>query len=239
MAKPSLTAGRESSNVKREARESQIQTIATLSSSIAHELKNYLAAIHICAELSEGKLRDIRKKAKEADYLIGNLQMQIKGVVIGKPSREGFKECSIIKNIEEVLEQYPFKIGERELVTLEAVEDFKYNGNPVLTNHILYNLVKNALRAIVNVGKGKITIKLESGGKFNRLVFKDTASGIPKDFLSKMFKLFESQMTAQGGTGVGLAYCKEIMQSYGGDIACDSVEGRYTEFVLRFPRVMT
>ena len=50
-----------------------------------------------------------------------------------------------------------------------------------------------------------------------------------------MFKLFESQMTTQGGTGIGLAYYKEIMSSYGGDIACDSVEGEFTEFVLNFP----
>ena len=90
MSKPSLTVGQESGNGKGDSKESQVQTIATLSSSISHELKNYLAAIHICAELSESKLRDIRKKAKEADYLIGNLQLQIKGVVTGKPSREGF-----------------------------------------------------------------------------------------------------------------------------------------------------
>ena len=108
-------------------------------------------------------------------------------------------------------------------------------GNPALTSHVLFNLIKNALRAIINAEKGKITIKLESGVKCNNLVFRDTATGIAKEFLPKMFILFESQMTAQGGTGIGLAYCKTIMKSYGGDITCDSVEGKYTEFVLSFP----
>ena len=37
----------------------EMDAIITLSSSIAHELKNYLAAINICAELSENKLKDI------------------------------------------------------------------------------------------------------------------------------------------------------------------------------------
>jgi signal transduction histidine kinase len=232
MAKKIVAAKQLSSNKK------EVQTIATLSSSIAHELKNYLAAINICAELSEGKLRDIRKKVKAADYLIGNLQLQIKGVVTGKPSKESFKMCLITENVKEALDQYPFKENERELITTGVIEDFKYEGNHSLTIHILYNLIRNSLRAITNTDKGKITIKTEVGEKYNKLIFRDTASGISKDFLPNVFKLFESQMLNQGGTGVGLAYCKEIMQSYGGDITCASVEGEYTEFVLSFPSLL-
>lgn len=121
------------------------------------------------------------------------------------------------------------------MITLDIVKDFEYEGISVLTSHILYNLLKNALRAIVNADKGTIKIKLESGVRFNKLIFRDTATGIAKEFLPKMFKLFESQTTAEGGTGVGLAFCKTIMQSYGGDIVCGSVEGEYTEFILTFP----
>jgi signal transduction histidine kinase len=230
MSKLSLTAGHLSGN-------KEVQAVVTLSSSIAHEIRNYLAAISICAELSEMQLGNIRKKVKAADYLIGNLQLQIKGVITGKLDTKDFKRYSIAKNIEEVLEQYPFKEGERELITVEVGKDFEYEGNPVLTGHILYNLIKNALRAIKNAEKGSIVIRPESDAKFNKLIFRDTASGIAKEFLPKMFKLFESQMTAQGGTGVGLAFCKTIMTYYGGDIACDSVEGEYTEFMLNFPPV--
>ncbi len=243
MAKHSLMAGRLSGN-------KEMETIVTLSSSIAHELKNYLSGISICAELSEGRLRDIsnicaelsggklrniRQRVKAADYLISNLQLQIKSMIAGKPSTEGFRRYSIAKNIKEALEQYPSDAGEKELIMVATTTDFDYVGNPVLTNHILYNLIKNSLRAIKNADKGKITIALELGKKFNKLIFRDTATGIPKEFLPKIFGLFESQMTSQGGTGIGLAFCKWVMQSYGGDIYCDSVEGKYAEFGLRFP----
>lgn len=157
-------------------------------------------------------------------------------MVAGKPSTKGFKHYSIAKNIEEVLEQYPFKAGERELITV-APGDFKYIGNPVLTNHIFYNLIRNSLRAIQNSSKGSITVKFKSGVKFNELLFIDTASGIAKEFLPKIFELFESQMIAHGGTGVGLAFCKLTMKSYGGDINCESTEGEYTEFTLKFPSI--
>jgi signal transduction histidine kinase len=228
MSKSSLTAGQMSGN-------KEVQTVVTLASSIAHEIKNYLAAINICAELSENQLANIKKTVRSADYLIGNLQMQIKGVVTGKPGREGFKRCSIARDIEKVLEQYPFKTGERDLISAETAGDFEYTGNPSLTQHVLYNLIKNALQAIRSVDKGEITIKLKPGRKGNRIVFRDTATGIPEDFLPKIFELFKIQKAQQGGTGVGLAFCKTIMQSYGGDITCDSAEGEYTEFIMYFP----
>jgi signal transduction histidine kinase len=233
MTKLSLSAGKLSSN-------KEMNKVTILSASIAHEFKNYLAGINMCAELSESelenireKVRAIRNKVKDADYLINNLQLQIKGIVVGEPSTEGFRRYSIAKNIEEVLEQYPFKTDERKLIAI-VPGDFKYIGNPILTNHIFYNLIKNSLRAIQNSGKGSITIKFKLGVKFNELVFRDTATGIAKEFLPKIVGLFESQMTAIGGTGVGLAFCKTIMNSYGGDIICNSIEGRHTEFTLKF-----
>ena len=133
MAKTSLSARHLSGN-------KEVQTVVTLSSSLAHEVKNYLAAINICAELSEKQLGNIRKKIKAADYLVNNLQLQIKGVIAGTPEIKDFKQYSIAKNIEEALEQYPFKTGERELITLDIERDFEYVGSPLLTSHVLYNL---------------------------------------------------------------------------------------------------
>jgi signal transduction histidine kinase len=230
MSKLSLNAGRLSGN-------KEVQTVATLAASIAHEIKNYLSAINICSELSSMQLENIRKKVKAADYVINNLQLQIKGVVTGKSDNKNFKRYSIAKNIKEALEGHPFKAGELELITLDITEDFEYNGDPALTAHLLYNLIRNALRAISIAGKGRVTINLKTGLRLNKLIFRDTATGIPKNVLPKIFTLFETQMKEQGGTGVGLAFTKTIMQSYGGDISCNSTEGECTEFVLSFPSV--
>lgn len=223
---------------KRKSRNKDMQNMAILSGSIAHELKNYLTAINICAELSEDKLKNIRERVEAASYLINNLQLQIRGIIAGEPENKDFKRYSIIKNIEEALKRYPFEAYERKLITVETTSDFEYIGNLILTNHILYNLIKNSLRAIKNADKGRIIIKLEPSTKFNKVIFKDTATGISKDFLPKMFQLFASQMASQGGTGIGLAFCKTIMKSYGGDITCDSVEGEHTEFTLKFPCII-
>jgi signal transduction histidine kinase len=209
----------------------KLQIILTLTSSITHDLKNYLAAILLSAQNSE---RIITKSVNAANYFITSMQLQIKGVFTDKPTTEGFKQCSIAKNVQEAIEQYPFVAYEKALVIV-GEGDFEYVGDPILTNHILYNLIRNSLRAIKNAGQGNITIKFKVGEECNELIFRDTATGIPKKFMPKLFKLFESQTTKQGGTGIGLAFCKLTMQSYGGDITCDSLEGKHTEFVLKFP----
>ena len=231
-----LTAGQLSGNtdqvIKNQAK--TIGTLAILASSVSHELKNHLAAISFCAEAS---LLDIRKKANEANCVLDNLQLQIKLAIANKSSKDELKTYSIIKGIEEALRQYPLQDNDRKLITVEAINDFEYVGNAVLTKHVLFNLIKNSLRAIRNAGKGEITIGLESGNEFNKLIFRDTASGISKEFLPKIFELFESQSIDQGGTGIGLAFVKKILQSYGGDITCSSIEGKYTEFTLVFPCV--
>lgn len=228
-----LTAAPSSGNVKN--KDEIINTLAVLTSSISHEIKNDLVAIKLCAEAA---LTTIKKRADAVNHFLDTMRLQIESIVANIPSGSDFKSCSIINNIDEVLKQYPFQDNERHLVTVvNPTNNFEYIGNHILTNHILSNLIKNSLRAIKNANKGEITIRLESGGNFNKLIFKDTATGIPKDFLPKVFELFASQSTSQEGTGVGLAYCKTIIQSYGGSISCESTKGEHTEFVLEFPLV--
>jgi signal transduction histidine kinase len=38
------------------------------------------------------------------------------------------------------------------------------------------------------------------------------------------------------GTGIGLSFCKLVMERFGGDIFCESEEGAYTRFTLLFPK---
>ncbi|HBC72127.1 MAG TPA: histidine kinase, partial [Coxiellaceae bacterium] len=114
-------------------------------------------------------------------------------------------------------------------------KDFTYIGSDLLTKHILFNLIKNSLRAIKEVDRGKIYITLKHDGNFNYLLFKDTGSGISTQILESLFEQFKGN--GQDGSGLGLSFCKRTMKSYGGDITCDSKEGEYTEFTLSFPKV--
>ncbi len=69
------------------------------------------------------------------------------------------------------------------------------------------------------------------------LIVEDTAKGISEELLPKAFTTFST--TRKGGIGMGLSFCKKVMNEYGGDIVCESELDKYTRFILSFPVVHT
>ncbi len=142
--------------------------------------------------------------------------------------------CSMSECLSAAMARYPFKSREeRNLINWEG--DFTFTGSKLLMQHVLFNLLKNALYAIATAQKGTITIWVEQKEKYNLLYFKDTAKGISTNQLSKLFNHFYT--TTFMGTGLGLSFCKLVMNRFGGDIRCESQEGQYTQFLLSFPSI--
>ena len=101
--------------------------------------------------------------------------------------------------------------------------------------HVLFNLIKNALYVIATAQRGEINIWTELGDKFHYLYFKDTAVGMTPQQLSQLFNHFYT--TTFMGTGIGLSFCKLVMNGFGGSIHCTAIEGDHTLFTLAFPVV--
>lgn len=163
--------------------------------------------------------------------------------------REGSSQkvefCSMHHCVKEALEAYPFSEEERPLIhwDRDAKNDFTFVGHVELTKHVLFNLIKNSLYAIALARNGEISIILKPwernpdrpGKKFHRLIFKDTGIGISSRKLHRIFDRFYSNK--DHGTGIGLAFCRSTIQEFGGDIVCDSTEGKYTTFEISLPVV--
>lgn len=241
--------------LKHEASEKVVKFTNLVAGSIAHELKNPLAGIKINIEnllninfekISPKMLGEMLKPMGEAiistinstNHVISDMLLKVRTFATGKVPQTSFSEISIASDIEALLETFPFSDGQQDLVNVVYNKNrFKYLGDKGLTSHVLGNLLKNALHAISEADKGEITIELKSDNDNNILLFRDTASGIPADFVDKIFDQFETKKTANGGTGLGLAFCKMVMDYYKGSITCHSKEGEYTEFVLTFPKL--
>ncbi|KTD23059.1 sensor histidine kinase [Legionella londiniensis] len=145
-----------------------------------------------------------------------------------------FEPCSMNECLQEAMLRYPFKSDyERALVSLKG--DFRFLGSKLLMQHVIFNLLKNALYAIETAQKGEISIWTEEDIRFNYLHFLDTAKGIPPRQLARMFDHFYT--TTFMGTGIGLSFCKLVLRRFGGDILCESKEGKFTQFILSFPKI--
>ncbi len=149
-------------------------------------------------------------------------------------TREDMVVCSMWHCIHNTLYRYPFTGQQRELIKWDQ-NDFNFMGNELLMIRVFFNLIKNSLEQIEKNNRGEISISTEVGDNENIIRFKDTAGGAAPEIINNLFSGYRT--TKEKGTGVGLAFCKITMESFGGSISCNSVYGEYIEFILSFPSI--
>jgi signal transduction histidine kinase len=106
---------------------------------------------------------------------------------------------------------------------------------------VLLNLIINARQAMDGGGHLYLTVDTNPETNMAEICVRDTGSGIPADKLGKIFDAFYSTKKAdaqgQGGTGLGLSLCREIIEAHKGRIRVESAVGKGTAFTLKFPLV--
>jgi C4-dicarboxylate-specific signal transduction histidine kinase len=99
----------------------------------------------------------------------------------------------------------------------------------------MFNLIKNGLHSVQRSGKGSVVIRLERSEGRNLINVKDSGAGIPANVQGQIFERFFTTIHFGQGAGIGLSFCKMVMQGIEGEIQCESEEGEYTLFRLYFP----
>jgi PAS domain S-box-containing protein len=105
-------------------------------------------------------------------------------------------------------------------------------GDKAMISAILRNLISNAIKFTRE--DGSIYISVSQKKKETVISVKDNGVGIPKDIVSKLFRI-DDNYTSPGthqekGTGLGLILCKEFVDKHDGRISVESVEGEGSEF---------
>jgi two-component system phosphate regulon sensor histidine kinase PhoR len=103
---------------------------------------------------------------------------------------------------------------------------------------VLVNLIHNAVK--FTMPGGTLSLFAEADGEFVRLSVRDTGAGIPADDLPRIFERFYKIDRARtkgsaGGTGLGLSIARHLVESHGGRIWAESVEGKGSTFTFSLP----
>jgi len=145
---------------------------------------------------------------------------------------------SMAAAVDLMMQRYPFVNQEqRNLVAITVRSDFRLLGQSELCSMVLINLLRNALTSIQRVGKGRIRIVLDGARPRPRLLFIDTGSGIEAGRMPQIFERFYAY-PEHNGTGIGLAFCRDVLSAWGARIRVVSRPLAYTVFVLEFPPVV-
>jgi two-component system, sensor histidine kinase and response regulator len=101
---------------------------------------------------------------------------------------------------------------------------------------VFTNLIGNATKYTPD--GGKISISITYDDYYITVKISDTGIGIPHDKLPFIFDPFfrvKGKDERHKGSGLGLTFCKKIMESHNGSIDVESTEGKGTTFLLKFP----
>ena len=109
---------------------------------------------------------------------------------------------------------------------------------PDLMKTVLLNLLDNGRKAVEKEGTLQLLGKKESGGY--AFYVKDSGKGIPKEEISRITEAFymidKSRARQQGGAGLGLSICAEIVKRHGGTLEFDSEKGLGTTVKVFLPK---
>ncbi len=215
------------------------------SAEIVHNLRNPLCLIQSYASLIKSDIPEHEKYGKKIMKAGDKLSDIITSILsTTKISFEDEKKDFDLNDlIEASLEQFDVKNGMGS--TIEIIKNF--NELPLLNgveNHfyqIIGNLISNAVDAMFESEKKALQINTASIGQKIFIKISDTGMGISKDHYKKIFEPLFSTKSKDGkngepkGTGLGLASCVRMIESYGGKLTVESELGVGTSFTIEIP----
>ncbi len=112
--------------------------------------------------------------------------------------------------------------------------------DPGLFRQVLVNLLSNAVKFTPEGGSVRLTARVEERDLIAEV--RDTGIGIAPEDVPRVFEEFYqvdgSYARGYGGTGLGLALVRRMVELHGGSITVDTAPGRGSCFVVRFPRAV-
>ncbi len=224
---------------------SNLQTLAELSGSIAHEINNPLAIIggycHQMSKMLDNEEVDIPKLKKMLSQ-VNNTVFRISKIIIGlrrisrKEDGDEIEQTSVGSIIEESVSLF------RESCKVQGIElkidiknyDQKIECHTVQIVQVIINLLKNAIDAVETCDQKVITVSESAEKDFVRIEIIDSGVGIAKDIMDKISSPFFSTKPLGKGTGLGLSLCRRIVSSHNGELEVSSEPGE-TRFSFTLP----
>ena len=225
----------------------RVSSLGVLAGSICHELNNALTPILNYAKLGlRNPDPEYRRKALEKILEASQRATTITSGVLGlsRPSRaDHFEPTDVVRLVEEVL-----MLVNKDLSNNRVKLDFSTEGrpysrvNPAQIQQVLMNLVINARQAMPPPRGGvvKVRVAQDPTGRLSEISVSDNGVGIAPADLRRIFEPFFTTKTGPdssglGGTGLGLAVCRDIVETHHGRLRAESRLGQGTTFTLRLP----
>lgn len=233
----------------------KMESLGNLAGGIAHDFNNLLSAIIGFTELSLGDIgsdstiRENLEEVSKASIRARDLVQQI--LTFTRQQEADAKAVNLFDIVEETLKFLRSSIPATIEIRKNLLSNAMVLGAEVEFSQIIMNLCANSAQAMEHQG-GILDISMCSvehygdpelenlgldKGEYIEIKVTDTGKGIPRKYIERVFEPYFTTKALGEGTGMGLALVHSLVESYGGKIHLESMEGIGTEVSIYLPVV--
>ena len=208
---------------------------------LAHELKTPMTSIIGYADLLRGHTMSDDDKRDAANYIflegrrLEVLSLKLLDLIVLKKRDFTFLPIKIKNIVEDAARLLRPALDKRDITMSHDCDAGECMIEPDLFMSLLLNIIDNARKAME--GAGEIFIRSRTDEKFCEIRISDNGRGIPEDELIKIkdafYRVDKSRSRAQGGVGLGLRLCDEIIALHEGEISLESELGKGTTAIIK------
>ena len=215
-----------------------------LYTNIAHEFRTPLTLIHgpvsqaltYKTNLEQKDIQSIYRQSERLQELI-NQMLELQKLESGKLKAE-YEYGEIVQIIRFLFNAFEPWAREKNisLIFSSALQEVHMDLDQEKLTQIITNLVSNAIKHTPRNGKVALILNVSDTRDHLLIHVQDTGTGISAEDLPYIFdQFYQSKRAAAGGTGIGLALCKKIVEQHNGFISAQSEVNTGSKFIVSLP----
>ncbi|HYJ48133.1 MAG TPA: ATP-binding protein, partial [Pyrinomonadaceae bacterium] len=221
-------------------RQDRLAAVGRVAASIAHEIRNPLAAMRGSIQVLRSEMDSDSSQAelmeiilRESDRLNRIITDYLTYARPRSHAHTGVDLRDLLRETFTLLRHSPEIKDSHTLEEDYTDEEMMVSADASQLKQVFWNIARNAVQAMPKGGTLRAELRPTAGNR-RRITFKDTGVGMSPDQVEHLFEPFSSRT---GGTGLGLSIVYQIIRDHGGTINVRSLEGQGTTINIELPGI--
>jgi len=219
-------------------RSERLAAVGTFAAGIAHQINNPVGSILLAAQFAQEEpgnrervvsaLRDIAADARRCGRIVRGVLEFAQGPIADP------RPCDLNQIAQDCVRKLAPEAAERgAALRVDLAADLPLAaGSESALDQVIANLVTNSIEAAAR----EIVVRTRARERGIDLVVRDDGSGIGEEDIDRIFDPLFTTRGERGGTGLGLALARGVIEAHGGSIGVRSLEGKGTTVTVRLRR---
>jgi two-component system sensor histidine kinase PilS (NtrC family) len=219
-------------------RQDRLAAVGRVAASIAHEIRNPLAAMRGSIQVLRSEMDGNSSQAELMEIILRESDRLNRIITdyltYARPRSQVHQSVDLRELLSEtftLLRHSPELQKAHHLEEDYPEEAVMVSGDAAQIKQVFWNIARNALQAMPGGGTLRAELRNTAGNRL-RIVFTDTGQGMSPEQVEHLFEPFSSRT---GGTGLGLSIVYQIIRDHGGTINVLSREGLGTTITIELP----